>query len=120
MVRVLRFNYATCSKTVLGKISLLVLGVSKPVLRRLTASAALQNLVINLKTNVGSAFVVFAHSNYHAHASDSTLVTADPVRAFPCDMSACGFGLASSMGQDRALADCCKIQQLFVHVNLGR
>lgn len=53
--------------TVLRKVTLLILCVAKPV-RRPRAFATLQNLVINLKANVVSAFAVFAHSNYPAHA----------------------------------------------------
>jgi hypothetical protein len=56
----------------LRNIPSLIRGVPKPIRRTLGAFTTLHNFIIDLEINERSAFAVFAYSNHHAYAPDST------------------------------------------------
>lgn len=75
MVRVLVLYHALRLTTVLRKVSYLIFGVAKSICSLPLAFAALKNLVVSQKANVGSV-TVFTRGNHHPHALNSTLAQA--------------------------------------------
>ena len=72
VLRMFGLNHAPGVQAMLRKVSPLVFRVAKQVRRAFFTIAAFQEFVIDLEPDKGSAFALFAHSNYHAHAFDST------------------------------------------------
>jgi hypothetical protein len=72
VVWVLINNQAVSFEAMLRKVPSLIRGVPKPIRGILRAFTTFQNFIINLETNERPAFAVFAYSNHHTHALDST------------------------------------------------